>query len=156
HCQHGQDAQSCERKSQRQRTEHPHSVEWIAQETEQQRYCNRCKPQRKRRQVKRDGDEDVGDHEQRRGNNDIKNRARPKISQRMLVSLQPGICPIEITPEPLKIGDEMLDFEKQWAHDPQIARTMLASDGFILDCFCTEWTFHRYRNVLPVLVVSIS
>src|ERR1700686_4950567 len=61
----------------------------------------------------------------------------------MLRSLQPRPCSIQVTPQFIQFSDDFLDFEKHGAHNTQVARAVLAGEGFILDGFGAERTFHQ-------------
>jgi hypothetical protein len=66
-----------------------------------------------------------------------------RIADRMLRSLQPRSCSIQITPQFIQLSDDVLDFEKHGAHNAQVARAVFAGEGFILDGFGAERTFHQ-------------
>ena len=97
------------------------------------------------------------DHQQCRGNENIQHDVGRKIADWIFVSLKPGIYAIQIASQPIQFRNEILGFKQHRAHDAQVARTVLASNGFVLDGFSAKRTFHRcYRDFLRVLIVSIS
>jgi hypothetical protein len=90
----------------------------------------------------------MGDHKQKHGDERVEYGVREKVPQGIFVSLEFCVDPIEIAPQFLQFGHNILDFEKHRAGHAQVSRTMLARDGLILDGFGTKGAFHLQLSEL--------
>ena len=84
----------------------------------------------------------MGDDEQKRGDQYIKNGVGDEISQRIAITLVRRIDAIKILSQGVELRNDVVDFEQHGADHPQVARAMPANDGFILDGLGAERTFH--------------
>ncbi|WP_246773942.1 hypothetical protein [Bradyrhizobium diazoefficiens] len=96
------------------------------------------------------------DRQQDGRKDDVEQGMRPEIAQRIPVPFEPDIDPVEIAPEPVQLGNDILDLEKRRPHDAQIARAVLARNGFVLDRLGTERALHRQRDFLRRMMASTS
>ena len=71
--------------------------------------------------------------------------------------LEPDLDAVELAPEPVDIGDDLLDLEQHRPDDAQVARAVLADDRFVLDGFGAKRAIHRrYLARLRITAISAS
>src|SRR6202022_609255 len=115
----------------------------ICGESEGNKNDNGGQPEIKRRHVQNDCHNNMCGNKKSGGHDHIQRDQGGGIADRILCSLQPRACSIQIASEFIQLCNDVLNFEKHGANDAQISRTMLASKGFILDGFGAERTFHQ-------------
>src|SRR3569623_2248703 len=81
---------------------------------------------------------------------------RPEIAQRILVALEPNVDAVEVAPQPVQVGNDVIDLEKHRPHDAQIARAVLARNGLVHDRLGAERTLHRQRDFRRRMMASTS
>jgi hypothetical protein len=61
------------------------------------------------------------------------------------VALQSRIDAIEVPPQPIELGNDIVNFEQHRPHDAEVTCAVLARDCFILDVLGAEGTFHLLK-----------